>query len=123
MCALQNHRSRRYNSITLHYGIIHYNGAHAYKHIIMNSAPMHNGIVPYGNIVTNDSFCTLKCAMNNRPILHIHFVPHTNDIHIAAEHRVKPYAAIITHDHITYNGGVWRNETIIPERWIDVINW
>jgi hypothetical protein len=79
----------------------------------MYSAAMYNGIVSDGYIIANQRFCFLIGAMNYCTILHIHFITHTDAVHISPYYRIEPDAAGFTHNYIAYYGGIRRYETII----------
>jgi hypothetical protein len=75
------------------------------------------------NIIANGCAKLLKCAMDHYAILHIHFVADANEIYIAPHNGIKPHAAIITHDHIAYNGCIRRQKTIAAKLGMFVFNW
>jgi hypothetical protein len=45
-------------------------------------------------------------------ILNIYFIADAYAVYITTYHSIKPYAAIITHYHITYNSGIGCYKTI-----------
>jgi hypothetical protein len=78
----------------------------------MHGAAMHNGIVPDGYIIANLRFCFLESAMDYCTILHIHFITHTDAVHIPPYYCIEPDAAGFTHNYITHYGGIRSYETI-----------
>jgi hypothetical protein len=58
---------------------------------------------------------SLVGAMNARAVLDIDLIANTDKIDITSYDRVKPDAALITHDHVTNDGGIGCNETIITK--------
>jgi hypothetical protein len=48
-------------------------------------------------------------------ILHINFIAHADGMHIAANNCLKPDTAVITHDDIAHNRGIFRQITVIAE--------
>src|SRR5438552_1320242 len=73
---------------------------------------MYNCIVPDANIISNDRLRTLVSAMDHSTILHIYFVAHTDNIYIAANHRIEPYTAIITHHYIACDSSIRSDVTV-----------
>jgi hypothetical protein len=53
--------------------------------------------------------------MKNRIVLDVYLVADADRVDIAADDRVKPYAAVITNDHVACNGSIWRNENIFSK--------
>lgn len=51
-------------------------------------------------------------------VKHIHFITHFYKIHIAADYRIEPGTAIITHYHISYNRSIRSNKTIVSPFWV-----
>src|SRR5688572_5893949 len=79
---LQYHGAGGYNSMTADLYIVHDDSTHTNEHIVVNSATMNDGIVPNGNIITNDRLGFFIRAMNYSAILYIHFITHADAVHI-----------------------------------------
>ncbi len=92
---------------------IHNNSAHANQHIVVHGAAMHNGIVPYRNVVAQHRLRPQVRAVNNSAILHIYLIAHPDSIYIAAYYGAKPHAALVAHLYIANNSSVRRNKTIL----------
>jgi hypothetical protein len=66
---------------------------------------MYDGIVSYGNIVTDGSRGFLVGAMYHDIVLYIHFVTDNNSIHIAPKDGIVPYATILSEGNLTDKDG------------------
>ena len=79
---------------------------------------MYDGVVSYGNIVTDSSRSLLVGTVYHDIVLYIHFVADNNSIHIAPKDSIVPYTTILTEDNLankdsclgykyvlSYNGG------------------
>src|SRR5688572_32225941 len=53
--------------------------------------------------------------MNASSILYVYFITHFYKIDIAPHHRIEPYAALITHDHVSDNGGIGGYKAIVSK--------
>jgi len=109
MGALGNHRPGSNDGIAFYHYPIHYDGAHANKHIVVNAATMHNGVVANAYVVANGGGVLLVGAVDAGAILHVYAVAQCNGVDIAAHHRVKPKAARIAGGHLPNDGGIWGN--------------
>jgi hypothetical protein len=74
---------------------------------------MHNGIMPYGNMVPYDGLGALISAVNHGSILDINAVPDPDTVYISPQHRIEPDAAFITHNNIANNSGIGSNKTVL----------
>lgn len=73
---------------------------------------MNQGIMSDRHIVADYGLGFLERTVDHGPVLHVHFIAHPDTVYIAADDGVEPNAAIITHDHISYNSGIWGQETV-----------
>src|SRR6185369_16350426 len=90
-------------------------GTHTDEYIILNGATMHQCIVADRNIAANFCWIFLVGTMDHRAILYVYLVTHFNIVYITPDHGVEPYAAIITHYHITNHGGIGCYKTIFSK--------
>jgi hypothetical protein len=83
---------------------------------------MYDSIVCNGNIVPNAYRRYFISAMNHDTILYVYIVTYPDAVHIPPDDGIKPYAAVITDDHISHNRGIIRKETILAQPGIDSVN-
>ena len=53
-------------------------------------------------------------------ILQVYFLAHTNAVYITPHYCIEPYAALVTHNYITYNCSVWGYKTITSPLWMKI---
>ena len=114
-CILQYHGTCCNYAIAMNSCVIHHNGSHSDQYIIMNCTTMHDGVVTYRDIITNSSAVLLKRAMDACTILDIYLVAHSDKINITPDHTIKLGTAVITHNHITHNCCIRRQEAIVTK--------
>lgn len=118
-----NHGTRRDDGIALHHTIVHDDTAHTHQHIVLDGAPVHYGIVPYGYIVSNGGRRFLIGAMDDGPVLHIDLVAHFDKMDIATDHGIEPNTALIAHAHLAHNRGIFSDKTILAYFWGFAPDW
>ena len=59
--------------------------------------------------------------MNNGSVLYIHLIAHAYAVYVTSQYSIEPNAAIIAHDHVPNNCGIWCDETIFSKRWVYII--
>src|SRR5688500_3444836 len=91
----QHYRASSNYGIAVHNGIVHNNSSHANQYIIMHRTTMYNSIMPYRNIIANDSLGAFVRAMYNSSVLYVYFIAYAYTVYIAAQYCVKPYTAFI----------------------------
>ena len=99
----------------MHYCIIHDDSSHPHQHIVVKRTSVYDRVVTNRNIITNCCAASLVCTMNAGAILDIHLISDTDKIDIAANDSVEPYTAVVTHDHIADDRGVWCYEYVGAE--------
>jgi hypothetical protein len=84
---------------------------------------MYKGIVPDGNIVAYNCFCTPIGTMDHGAILYIHFISDADAVNITTKYGIEPNAALIPHNNIPNNGGIGGYETIISPFGSNIFYW
>ena len=67
---------------------------------------MYGHIVAYAHIVAYLYGRFLVKGVQNGAVLNVDAVSDAYGVHIAADHRVEPHAALVAHDHIAHQSGV-----------------
>jgi hypothetical protein len=83
---------------------------------------MNNGQVPDADAIAYDGLGFFERAVNDRTILHIHPIAHTDGIDIATKDGVEPYTAIAPCLHITNDGCIGCDETVLSEAGHDTVD-
>jgi hypothetical protein len=81
----------------------------------MYSAAMNDCIMTDRHIVADNGFRSQEGGVDHGAILHVYLVSHPDAVHISTNHRIKPYTALVSGNHITNNSGVWRKKTMLTE--------
>ncbi|KAF5037095.1 hypothetical protein DSECCO2_568300 [anaerobic digester metagenome] len=50
--------------------------------------------------------------MNNHIVLNIYIAANADGMHIAADDRIEPHRAVVAHDHVAGNGGIFSYHAI-----------
>lgn len=74
--------------------VVHYNGAHAYQHVVLNRATVDYGIVAYRYVIAYDCRVFLVRAVDYRPILDIYLITYLYIVYIAPDNSVEPHTAL-----------------------------
>ena len=112
MSSLGNYRSCSNYGVAFYQTIIHNNGAHADKYIVLYGTSVDYGIVSYGNIVSNNKRIFFVGAMEHHIVLYIYFVAHFYIVYIATDNGIVPDATLFSHGYIAYNNGGFSNESL-----------
>lgn len=113
--AFQHHGAGGNYGITVYHGIVHYDRSHTHQHIVVEGAAMHQGIMSDRHIIPDYGLGFLVGTVDHRTILHIYLVAHPDTVHIATDHGIEPYTAVIAHDHIAHDSGIRSQKTIGTE--------
>jgi len=81
----------------------------------VHGTAMHYGVVPYTHIIANNGWMFLIRTMDTGTILHIYFIAHFYVVYIAPYHCVEPNTALVAHDYIAHNSGVWCNKCVVSK--------
>jgi NDP-sugar pyrophosphorylase family protein len=83
---------------------------------------MHYRIMSDRNIITNGCAAALKSAVDTGAVLDIYLITDEDKVYISTNDRIKPDAAIITHDHITNDCSIRGNECIVAKLGVFIFN-
>ncbi len=111
----QHHGPGSNNRMAVHNGIVHDDRTHTDQYIVMQGAAMYNGMMSDRDFVPNGGAIALVSTVDAGPVLHIDLVPDIDEIHVSAYDGIEPKTAVIPAYHIAHDGGIGRDETIIPE--------
>ena len=100
---------------------VHDDGAHADQHTILNRTAMQHHMVTDGHLVADDERMSIVRDVQHAEILHIRPVADADMIHVAANDRVKPGAAVFAHDHISDNNGRLLDKTGVGNSRLDAL--
>lgn len=75
--------------------------------MVVYGCPVEGHIVSDGYIVPDFYGRFLIKCMQYRTVLYVYTVADTDRIHIAAQYGIEPYAALLSHDYIAYDGGIF----------------
>jgi hypothetical protein len=81
----------------------------------VQGAAVHEGAVADAHIVADGGAAFLESAVKDGAVLDIDFISYPDKIHIAAYHRLEPHGALVAHDHIADNGGIFCEEAVLSE--------
>jgi hypothetical protein len=83
---------------------------------------MYQCIVSDGDIVSDDRFRFLIGAVYHRSVLYVDVVANGDAVYISPHNRVKPNAAMVTHNDFSYNSGVLCQVTIFSHYRVNTAN-
>src|SRR5690606_33841490 len=101
--AFQYHCTGSNNAVASDFRTIHNNGTQAYQYVIVYLTSVNNGVVAYGNIVSNNRLSFPVSAVNDYPVLNIHLIANPDTVNIPPYHGIKPDTAVISHFHIAHH--------------------
>ena len=108
-------RSGRHDTSLPDHTVVHDDGAHADKHIVLDGAAVYDGVVAYAHIVAHHGREFLVGAMDGGVVLNVDLVAEGDAVHIAAHDAAVPKAtAVAAFELANYNGGL-RQKTIGPK--------
>lgn len=110
--SFQYYRTSGNNAVGMNNTTIHYNGAHAYKYMIMQGTAVHQRIVANAYMITNNRGGFFVGTMDDCSVLNIYSIANAYAVYISPHHRIKPKTAIIARYNITTENGIWRNKTV-----------
>jgi hypothetical protein len=68
-----------------------------------------------GNVVANANRVFLVGAVYHGAVLYVYVIADTDGMHIAADHGIEPYAAVVAHYNIAYNSGVFGYKCVFAD--------
>jgi hypothetical protein len=83
---------------------------------------MYNGVMAYGNIISDDGLGAFIGAVNNGAILNIHFIPYAYAVYVAPHHGIEPDAAVVAHHYVANDSGIGSNKAIVSKLGINPLN-
>jgi hypothetical protein len=95
--------------------MIHDNGSHSDKNIVLQGAAVDDRIMADAAVVPDFSGRFLIGAMDDGTILNIHPVADPDGVHVPADHRIEPKTAIVSGNDISYNRRIIGDKTVFAE--------
>ena len=102
---LRQERARCNNRSRAHAHVIQQNRSHAHQHPRFDCAAVQNHAVAHGHIVLDDERILVLHHVQNRTILNIASRPDADPVHVAANHRARPDAGVLTNGDVADNYG------------------
>jgi hypothetical protein len=76
-----------------------------------------------GNVVANANRVFLVGAVYHGAVLNVYIIPDADGMYIAADYGVEPYAAVVAHNNIADNGGVFGYKRVFAYNRAYSFNW
>ena len=89
--------------------------AHADECHVADFGSVHDYVVADGDVIADFGDRFLVQSVYHAVVLDIDAVADGDGVHVAAQHGVEPYAAIVTHGHVTDNNGAVGQEAILSD--------
>lgn len=108
----EDNRAGGHDGTFAHLGVVHHHGAHAYEGEVVDFGAVDGHVVAYRHVVAYLDGRLLVERVQYAAVLDVHAVAYGDGVHVAAQHGVEPYAALVAHRHVAYHGGVFGKEAV-----------
>lgn len=104
-CIFQDQGTGRHDGSFTYFGEIEYGGSHANQRMLVYGTAVKGDMMPHGNIVLNENRSFAAQRVQATAVLDVDPVSYFDVMYIAAQHRVEPDAAFISHRYIADDAG------------------
>src|ERR1700758_5005340 len=105
--SLRQKRTRGNDRARAHTHVVQQNRAHAHQHPRFDRAAVQNHTVTDCHILFENERILILHHVQDRPVLNIAPRADTNPVHVAANHRARPYTGVLADRHVANNHGCW----------------
>lgn len=115
--AAEHYRSGCYKGSLADLCVIHHDGSHADKGIVMNLGAVDHHVVPDRYVVADLYGRFLIQRVEHRAVLDVDTVADSDGVHVAAQHGAEPDAALVAHCHVADYRGIVGDEAFFADFW------
>lgn len=109
----QYQRTGCYDGSFAYHHVVEQGGTHADEGVVADGCAVDGDVVTHGYVVAYLDGGLLVQGVKHASVLYVHAIAHAYAVYIASDNGAEPDATIAPHYHITYDGCVVGEETVL----------